>query len=95
MGTTPPPTTPEIGAPVGPATAIGAEGGATFDERVGLSHTTGQITHHIAPDVDTERDHLEELEALLGKKLVMRARGSFHQEQFELFGTDEKSLNKV
>jgi hypothetical protein len=25
---------------------------------VGLSHTTGQITHHIAPDVDTERDHV-------------------------------------
>jgi hypothetical protein len=33
-------------------------GAATYDERVGLSHTTGQITHHIAPDVDTERDHL-------------------------------------
>ena len=33
-------------------------GSATFDERVGLSRTTGQITHHIAPDVDTERDHL-------------------------------------
>jgi hypothetical protein len=35
-------------------------GGATYDERVGLSHTTGQITHHIAPDVDTERDHVME-----------------------------------
>jgi hypothetical protein len=33
-------------------------GSATFDERVGLSHTTGQITHHIAADVDRERDHL-------------------------------------
>jgi len=33
-------------------------GSASFDERVGLSHTTGQITHHIAPDVDAERDHL-------------------------------------
>jgi hypothetical protein len=31
---------------------------ATFDRSVGLSHTTGQITHHIAPDVDTERDKL-------------------------------------
>lgn len=31
-------------------------GSATFDERVGLSHTTGQITHHIGPDVDAERD---------------------------------------
>jgi hypothetical protein len=33
-------------------------GSASYDERVGISHTTGQITHHIAPDVDTERDHL-------------------------------------
>jgi hypothetical protein len=33
-------------------------GAATFDRSVGLSHTTGQITHHIAPDVDTERDKL-------------------------------------
>lgn len=33
-------------------------GAATYDERVGFSHTTGQITHHIAPDVDLERDHL-------------------------------------
>lgn len=31
-------------------------GSATLDERVGLSHTTGQITHHIGPDVDAERD---------------------------------------
>ncbi len=33
-------------------------GSATFDIRVGLSHTTGQVTHHIAADVDAERDHL-------------------------------------
>lgn len=33
-------------------------GAATFDTRVGLSRTTGEITHHIAPDVDAERDHL-------------------------------------
>jgi hypothetical protein len=33
-------------------------GSATFDRRVGLSHTTGQITHHIDPDVDAERDTL-------------------------------------
>jgi hypothetical protein len=33
-------------------------GAGTYDERVGLSHTTGPITHHIAADVDTERDHL-------------------------------------
>jgi len=33
-------------------------GTATFDERVGFSHTTGQVTHHIGPDVDAERDHI-------------------------------------
>jgi hypothetical protein len=33
-------------------------GAATYDERVGLSHTTGQVTHHIAPDIDAERQHL-------------------------------------
>jgi hypothetical protein len=33
-------------------------GAATFDERVGLSDTTGQITHHIGPDVDAERDRI-------------------------------------
>ncbi len=33
-------------------------GAATFDEKVGFSHTTGEITHHIAPDVDAERDQL-------------------------------------
>ena len=31
-------------------------GAATFDRGVGLSHRTGQVTHHIAPDVDAERD---------------------------------------
>jgi hypothetical protein len=31
-------------------------GAATLDTRVGLSHTEGQITHHISPDVDQERD---------------------------------------
>jgi hypothetical protein len=33
-------------------------GSVTFDRRVGLSHRTGQITHHIAADVDAERDLL-------------------------------------
>jgi hypothetical protein len=33
-------------------------GAATFDTSVGFSHTTGQITHHIGPDVDAERDKL-------------------------------------
>jgi len=33
-------------------------GAVTFDRSVGLSHRTGQITHHIGPDVDEERDGL-------------------------------------
>jgi hypothetical protein len=33
-------------------------GSASYDDKVGLSHTTGQITHHIAADVDKERDHV-------------------------------------
>jgi hypothetical protein len=31
-------------------------GSATYDERAGLSYTTGEITHHIGPDVDAERN---------------------------------------
>jgi LssY C-terminus len=33
-------------------------GSVTFDRGVGLSHDTGQITHHIKPDIDAERDLL-------------------------------------
>ncbi len=33
-------------------------GSVTFDQSVGFSHLTGQITHHIAPDLDAERDRL-------------------------------------
>ena len=33
-------------------------GSATFDVSVGLSHDTGQITHHIAPNIDAQRDEL-------------------------------------
>jgi hypothetical protein len=31
-------------------------GAATYDRGVGLSHYTGQVTHHISPDIDAERD---------------------------------------
>lgn len=31
-------------------------GAATFDRSVGVSRYTGQVTHHIAPDIDAERD---------------------------------------
>jgi hypothetical protein len=33
-------------------------GSVTYDKRVGLSFTTGQVTHHISGDVDAERDRL-------------------------------------
>jgi hypothetical protein len=33
-------------------------GSVTYDEGSGVSHLTGQITHHIGPDVDAERDAL-------------------------------------
>ena len=33
-------------------------GSVTFDRGVGLSHYTGAVTHHIAPDIDAERDGL-------------------------------------
>ncbi|HMP59726.1 MAG TPA: LssY C-terminal domain-containing protein, partial [Gemmatales bacterium] len=42
-------------------------GATTRDKGVGLSHTTGQITHHIAPDVDTERDFLVDVLGQTGR----------------------------
>jgi hypothetical protein len=33
-------------------------GSATFDVGVGLSHLTGEVTHHISPDIDAQRDSL-------------------------------------
>lgn len=33
-------------------------GAATLDTRVGLSHTEGEITHHISAEVDPERDKI-------------------------------------
>ena len=33
-------------------------GSATFDTKVGFSHTTGEITHHIGSEIDVERDKL-------------------------------------
>jgi hypothetical protein len=47
-------------------------GAATFDHSVGLSHYTGQITHHISPDVDAERDRMMDDLAKAGQ-LVSRS----------------------
>lgn len=39
-------------------------GAATFDRSLGLSRRTGQVTHHIDPNIDAERDKLaDDLEA--------------------------------
>jgi len=55
-------------------------GAATFDERVGFSDTTGQITHHIGPDVDAERDRiLSELKGA-GQVLKIYWIDGFHKE---------------
>ena len=55
-------------------------GAATLDERVGLSYTTGQITHHIGPDVDAERDRiLKELQQA-GQAQEVLYLSSFHHE---------------
>jgi hypothetical protein len=43
-------------------------GSATFDRGVGLSHDTGQVTHHIDANIDAERDLLM---ADLGKARVV------------------------
>jgi len=60
----------------GRATWIGS---AVYDQRVGLSRTTGQITHVTAPDVDSERDYLfdclEKSEQLKDRSIV----NGFHQ----------------
>lgn len=42
-------------------------GAVTFDTSVGMSHTTGQVTHHIAADIDAERDRLIEQLANAGQ----------------------------
>ncbi len=55
-------------------------GSATYDERVGLSHTTSQITHHIAADVDAERDHLLESLQQTNDLQEMYLEKGFHQE---------------
>ncbi len=55
-------------------------GAATFDERVGLSHTTGEVTHHIGPDVDAERNLI--MSGLKSTGWVMREFyiNGFHQQ---------------
>lgn len=54
-------------------------GAATFDERVGFSHTTGQITHHISGNIDAERDHLMESLQETGELIDVSTDVGFHK----------------
>ena len=55
-------------------------GAATFDRSVGLSHTTGQVTHHIAPNVDAERDRLVVELQRVGIAQPVEWKAGFHTE---------------
>jgi ribonuclease G len=44
--------------------------------------------------VGEEREVLDAVEKMCGKRLVVRPRGSFHQEQFDIFGTSAEALAK-
>jgi hypothetical protein len=44
-------------------------GAVTYDRGVGLSRYTGQVTHHIAPDIDADRDRL--IDDLKAAKVVL------------------------
>jgi hypothetical protein len=55
-------------------------GAATYDERVGFSDTTGQITHHIGPDVDAERDGILSELREAGQILEVYYIEGFHKE---------------
>lgn len=56
-------------------------GGATFDTRVGFSHTTGQITHHISAEVDAERDKLLDDLQRVGKLTSVKWLDDFHEQK--------------
>lgn len=53
-------------------------GSATYDERVGLSHTTGEITHHIDGNVDAERDHIMDTLKKTDLLIEVRIVAGFH-----------------
>jgi LssY C-terminus len=53
-------------------------GAATYDRAVGLSHTTGEITHHIDGDIDKERDQLMSDLAATGDLTDTYSQPDFH-----------------
>jgi hypothetical protein len=56
-------------------------GSAVYDQRVGLSRTTGEITHVTAPDIDAERDYLLECLARTDDLAKQYAIPDFHEQR--------------
>lgn len=56
-------------------------GAAVYDQRVGLSRATGQITHVTAADVDTERDYLFECLEKTGRIETRSVTANFHEQR--------------
>lgn len=56
-------------------------GAAVYDEKVGFSRTTGQITHVTAPDVDQERDYLFQCLAATHQLADQYVVKDFHQQR--------------
>jgi hypothetical protein len=54
-------------------------GAAVYDRGVGISHTTGQITHTIAPAIDDERDYLFQCLQKAGVLLEWHAIDGYHE----------------
>ena len=65
-------------------------GAATYDVHVGLSRTTGQITHHIDGNVDAERDHLFENLRQTGELTEISAIDDFHKVREGVNGGGDK-----
>ncbi|MCC7423720.1 MAG: LssY C-terminal domain-containing protein [Planctomycetaceae bacterium] len=54
-------------------------GAAVYDDRVGLSHRTGAVTHHTAADVDAERNKLFNDLATGGQIIEQYSEDNFHE----------------
>jgi hypothetical protein len=54
-------------------------GSVTYDRRVGLSHTTGQVTHHIDGNVDAERGRLFDELQKTGSLASVQSIADFHE----------------
>ncbi len=56
-------------------------GSVTYDKSGGLSHTTGQVTHHIDGDLDSERDRLLHQLEQTGELSEAQYLNDFHQQR--------------